>query len=253
MLWSISSTPIPCSSRIPLRVSTKAGISGSVSRTELIFTSKAPQDGLFVTHAGALPLAPFPADVRAEVAGVVEKLWEVFVAEDCTLVEVNPLASTSAEASRATDFILFLTSEDSQKVLASYGIAATRKGAYADPNLRAFIPHLEQIRGAVEQARPRPIHPGHAEFSKAFVPHMKRMLEQGADLTTQFVDDLVQELVQRAPERRPRLVEVLEREEHQVSESRRQVQKVMDVLTAEVTRRYREGDADPSDLLPTEA
>ncbi|MEV6824553.1 ADP-forming succinate--CoA ligase subunit beta [Amycolatopsis sp. NPDC051102] len=40
--------------------------------------------------------AAFPADVRAEVAGVVEKLWDVFVAEDCTLVEVNPLASTSA-------------------------------------------------------------------------------------------------------------------------------------------------------------
>ncbi|VVJ18982.1 Succinyl-CoA ligase [ADP-forming] beta chain (EC [Amycolatopsis camponoti] len=39
--------------------------------------------------------AAFPADVRAEVAGVVEKLWDVFVTEDCTLVEVNPLASTS--------------------------------------------------------------------------------------------------------------------------------------------------------------
>lgn len=39
--------------------------------------------------------AAFPADVRGEVAGVVEKLWDVFVAEDCTLVEVNPLASTS--------------------------------------------------------------------------------------------------------------------------------------------------------------
>jgi hypothetical protein len=50
-----------------------------------------------------------------------------------------------------------------------------------------------------------------------------------------------------------RLLEVLEGEEQKVSESRREVQKVMDVLTAEVTRRYREGDADPSDLLPTEA
>jgi len=27
----------------------------------------------------------------------------------------------------------------------------------------------------------------------------------------------------------------------------------MDVLTAEITRRYRDGDADPSDLLPSEA
>jgi FtsZ-binding cell division protein ZapB len=50
-----------------------------------------------------------------------------------------------------------------------------------------------------------------------------------------------------------RAIETLEAEEHNVSESRREVQKVMDALTGEVTRRYREGDADPSDLLPTEA
>jgi hypothetical protein len=45
----------------------------------------------------------------------------------------------------------------------------------------------------------------------------------------------------------------LEEEEHKVSEQRRAVQSVMDKLTAEVTRRYRDGDADPSDLLPSEA
>ncbi len=50
-----------------------------------------------------------------------------------------------------------------------------------------------------------------------------------------------------------RVLGELEAEEHKVSEARRRVQHVMDVLTAEVTRRYREGDADPSDLLPTEA
>jgi multiple sugar transport system substrate-binding protein len=100
------------------------------------------------------------------------------------------LAATSTEADRAVDFIQFLTSEDAQKILASYGIAATRKGAYSDPNLKAFIPHLEQIRGAVEQSRPRPIHPNYIGFSEAFVPHMKRLLEQGVGLTTQFVDDI---------------------------------------------------------------
>ena len=49
------------------------------------------------------------------------------------------------------------------------------------------------------------------------------------------------------------LKRAFEAEEHKVSESRRDVQKVMDALSTEVTRRYREGDADPSDLLPTEA
>jgi len=50
-----------------------------------------------------------------------------------------------------------------------------------------------------------------------------------------------------------RAVEVLEREEQQVSDKRRAVQTVMDACTAEITRRYREGDADVSDLLPTDA
>jgi hypothetical protein len=49
------------------------------------------------------------------------------------------------------------------------------------------------------------------------------------------------------------VLERLEQEERTVSEQRRDVQAVMDRLTAEVTRRYRDGDADPSDLLPSEA
>jgi succinyl-CoA synthetase beta subunit len=37
----------------------------------------------------------FPEDLRGQVAGVIEKLWEVFVAEDATLVEVNPLVKAA--------------------------------------------------------------------------------------------------------------------------------------------------------------
>ncbi|MCY7372693.1 MAG: ADP-forming succinate--CoA ligase subunit beta [Spirochaetaceae bacterium] len=36
----------------------------------------------------------FPADVADQVVAVVQKLWDVFVAEDATLVEVNPLVRT---------------------------------------------------------------------------------------------------------------------------------------------------------------
>jgi hypothetical protein len=50
-----------------------------------------------------------------------------------------------------------------------------------------------------------------------------------------------------------RAVDVLEREEQEVSDKRRAVQTVMDACTAEITRRYRDGDADVSDLLPTDA
>jgi len=37
----------------------------------------------------------FPADVADQVVAVVQKLWDVFVAEDATLVEVNPLVRTN--------------------------------------------------------------------------------------------------------------------------------------------------------------
>jgi hypothetical protein len=45
----------------------------------------------------------------------------------------------------------------------------------------------------------------------------------------------------------------LEREEVIVSTTRREVQQVMDQCNAEITRRYRDGDADVADLLPSES
>jgi hypothetical protein len=50
-----------------------------------------------------------------------------------------------------------------------------------------------------------------------------------------------------------RVLEILEREEATVSGNRRAVQSVMDSCTAEIARRYRDGDADVADLLPTES
>ena len=47
--------------------------------------------------------ARFPDDVADQVADVVVKLWEVFVAEDATLVEVNPLVKTEDGAVVALD------------------------------------------------------------------------------------------------------------------------------------------------------
>ncbi len=42
----------------------------------------------------------FPADVLDEVAAAIVKLWGVFVAEDATLVEVNPLVKTARRPHR---------------------------------------------------------------------------------------------------------------------------------------------------------
>jgi succinyl-CoA synthetase beta subunit len=47
--------------------------------------------------------AGFPADVREQVISVLQQLWEVFVAEDATLVEVNPLVKTPAGLVLALD------------------------------------------------------------------------------------------------------------------------------------------------------
>jgi hypothetical protein len=45
------------------------------------------------------------------------------------------------------------------------------------------------------------------------------------------------------------IITVLENAEHEVSEQRHAVQKVLDALTAEIGRRYRTGEANPEDVL----
>lgn len=49
-----------------------------------------------------------------------------------------------------------------------------------------------------------------------------------------------------------RALDVLEREERQTSDTRRRIQAVVDACAAEISRRYREGEAAVEDLLPSE-
>ena len=52
-------------------------------------------DGISLAKATEIVTqAQFPADVAAQVADVLVKLWETFQSEDATLVEVNPLVKT---------------------------------------------------------------------------------------------------------------------------------------------------------------
>ena len=61
-------------------------------------------DGIDAAKAAEIVAAgKFPADVADAVADVVVKLWGVFVAEDATLVEVNPLVRTEDGAIIALD------------------------------------------------------------------------------------------------------------------------------------------------------
>ncbi|MCZ4497951.1 MAG: ADP-forming succinate--CoA ligase subunit beta [Marmoricola sp.] len=47
--------------------------------------------------------AKFPAELRDQAIEMVQKLWEVFVEEDATLVEVNPLARLEGDRLEALD------------------------------------------------------------------------------------------------------------------------------------------------------
>ncbi|GAA1742138.1 extracellular solute-binding protein [Luedemannella helvata] len=100
------------------------------------------------------------------------------------------VVSRSAHRGRAAELIRFLTGEEAQKVTAAYGLPPTRITAYADPNLKAFIPHLEAIRGAVETARPRPTHWNYPAFAAAVVKHVLPMVRDGRDLPSAFVDEI---------------------------------------------------------------
>lgn len=105
------------------------------------------------------------------------------------------IVRNSRHRGAAADFIRFVTGEAAQKVLAAHGLAPTRIAAYNDESLRAFIPHLEAVRGAVERARPRPIHANYSAFAKAIVDHCLPLLHQGIELPPQFIEQLVVALV----------------------------------------------------------
>jgi len=68
----------------------------AVERPEAL--AKVPVDAIVgVDAAKAAEIADaagFPADVRDQVITVLQQLWEVFVEEEATLVEVNPLVRT---------------------------------------------------------------------------------------------------------------------------------------------------------------
>jgi hypothetical protein len=75
------------------------------------------------------------------------------------------------------------------------------------------------------------------------------------DAHQRYVESLVADVdlsdtTARTDEELQGALEALSSEETSVSAKRRRVQEVMDLLSAEITRRYRDGEADVADLLP---
>lgn len=92
--------------------------------------------------------------------------------------------------SEAIRVIHFLTDTPAQKLLATYGFAPTGADAYTDADVQAARPELSLIRSAIEQSRPRPIHPGYAAFAEAVKRHAHDFLYTDRELSPQFVEDI---------------------------------------------------------------
>ncbi|MEV0070369.1 MULTISPECIES: ADP-forming succinate--CoA ligase subunit beta [unclassified Amycolatopsis] len=112
-----------------------ASVAGGMEIEEVAATrpealAKVPVDALTgVDRAKAAEIvaaAQFPAEVADDIADALVRLWEVFVAEDATLVEVNPLARTKGGAVIALDGKVTLD--------ANAEFRHTDHAAFADPD-----------------------------------------------------------------------------------------------------------------------
>jgi multiple sugar transport system substrate-binding protein len=73
----------------------------------------------------------------------------------------------SKHPAEAWQFIKFMTSHDTQKVLAlEAGLAPTRRSVYQDPEVLKTMPHLKTFLPAFEKARPRPLSPVYPMISQ---------------------------------------------------------------------------------------
>ncbi|GIF04383.1 extracellular solute-binding protein [Actinoplanes siamensis] len=100
------------------------------------------------------------------------------------------IAESSEHREEAQAVIHFLTGMPAQKLLATYGFAPTAQEAYNDPEARAAVPHLDIVRSAVEDAHPRPMHAGYADFARVFRQHTYDYLYRRVELTDGFVEGM---------------------------------------------------------------
>ncbi|MDG4764006.1 extracellular solute-binding protein [Solwaraspora sp. WMMD406] len=100
------------------------------------------------------------------------------------------VVASSPHAERARDFITFATGDVAQRILAAHGLPPTAIIAYNDVNLRASIPHLMNVRAAVERALPRPAHPNYRAFSNVVKNHVERFLYNDENLSDRFIEEI---------------------------------------------------------------
>jgi succinyl-CoA synthetase beta subunit len=123
----------------------------AVERPEAL--ARVPIDAMTgVDHAKAVEIltqARFPAEVVEQTAETVVKLWQTFVEQDATLVEINPLAKV-ASASGTGSTVLALDGKvtlDDNANFRQAGNAGLEDSAAADPlEARAKAKHLNYVK-----------------------------------------------------------------------------------------------------------
>lgn len=114
-----------------------------------------------------------------------------------------------------------------------------RRAGTATGSLVEDLPKIladEGRGGARGMGRHAALEPSRADAHRRYVEALVADVEL-SDVAALPVEDLEHAL------------ELFEREEREVSDQRRRVQQVMDACTAEIARRYRDGEADVSQLL----
>lgn len=104
------------------------------------------------------------------------------------------VAEDSRHRAQAERAVRFLTDTPAQKLLATFGFAPTCIDAYTDPAVLSAVPHLDQIRNAVERSRPRPVSANYAEFARRFRDHTYKHLHDGEELSDRFIRDIQEAL-----------------------------------------------------------
>lgn len=118
---------------------------------------------------GKFDITTFPSYGGAEGAGVLGG-YDLAI----SAYSKNPEA--------ALEFINFVTSAEPQKVMAAKAsLPPTLTATYDDPEVKKALPFAEQLRQAIEQAKPRPVSPVYPQISEAIYTNVHAVLSGQSD------------------------------------------------------------------------
>lgn len=120
-------------------------------------------------NKGKFGITTFPSYGGAEGAGVLGG-YDLAI----SAYSKNPEA--------ALEFINFVTSAEPQKVMAAKAsLPPTVTATYDDPAVKKAMPFAEQLRQAIEQAKPRPVSPVYPQISEAIYTNVHAVLSGQSD------------------------------------------------------------------------